>query len=58
MTTIKCKDCGSKPCICEDEGKWAAHCMDCDNSTGEKGFYSPIHETEKEATEAWNRLNK
>jgi hypothetical protein len=57
--TKPCKVCGGKACICQDgERAWAAHCMDCDQATGKKGFYSPIHQSQKEAIKEWNKLNE
>lgn len=52
-----CKDCCGKPCICECEGLWAAHCMDCDNAIGHTGFYDPCALTKDEAEIRWNKLN-
>jgi hypothetical protein len=56
-----CKDCGGGVCVCHDEGisgKWAAHCMSCDNSIGESGVYHPVADTQIEAYKLWNELNK
>lgn len=56
---IRCRECGGNACICTDEIGWAAHCMDCDNSTSRKrGYYDPRHRDEKEAVDAWNKLNE
>ena len=57
-TIASCKDCEGKPCICEYEDKWAAHCMDCDNSIGEPGVYDACADSEEEAIERWNELNR
>ena len=56
---VRCKECGGKVCICcgTDDGKWAAHCMDCDNSIGKRGYYDPCAKSEKEAGELWVKLN-
>lgn len=54
---VPCKDCGSQPCICEDGGMWAAHCMGCDNSIGQPGFYDPCALTKEEAEIRWNKMN-
>lgn len=58
MEPVKCKKCGSKPCICSDNGKWAAHCMSCNNQIGEPGLYDPCANSKQEATELWNKLNE
>jgi hypothetical protein len=61
-----CLECGGKACICSDVGcsddatsetLWAAHCQDCNNTTGKRGCFDPIHNSESEAIEAWNVLN-
>jgi len=53
-----CCECGGKPCICEGEdGMWAAHCMDCDNTIGRRGFYDACASTEEEAEIRWNKMN-
>lgn len=54
---IPCSVCGEPPCICESEGKWAAHCMNCDNTTGEKGTYDPIYGSKSMAILGWNLKN-
>ena len=60
--TVRCKECGGKACICSDEnfGKiaWAAHCMDCDNTIGDRGYYDPCAKSKDEAIQRWNELNK
>ena len=57
-----CSECGSKACICSDHINgnihWAAHCMDCDNTIGERGFYDPCASSKREAIERWNNLNR
>ena len=58
LVPYPCKICGGKACICEDDGKWAAHCMECDNCIGRKGFYDPCCDSEYEATIMWNMLNE
>jgi len=54
---IPCIECEGQPCICEDNGKWSAHCMDCDNQIGERGFYDPCAKSEEEAVRRWNDIN-
>lgn len=59
MKTLVCKECGSGCCVCEFEGgSWAAHCMDCDNTIGKRGYYDPCANSEKEAVDMWNALNQ
>ena len=57
----KCKECGGTVCICSDyfDGKrhWAAHCMVCNNSIGEDGFYNPCADSREAAIAMWNKLN-
>jgi len=53
----KCKECGGNVCICEDDGMWAAHCMDCDNAIGIRGYYDPCALTKEEAEIRWNKMN-
>ena len=55
---IKCKECGGKPCICHDSPYgWAAHCMDCENQIGHRGWYDPCAKSEEDAIKQWNNLN-
>jgi hypothetical protein len=55
---VRCKECGGKVCICcASEIQWAAHCMDCDNSIGVRGYYDPCATSEEEAGELWIKLN-
>jgi len=54
---VRCKGCGAKVCICPFGEKWAAHCMDCDNSIGKRGYYDPCADSEKEAGFLWMQLN-
>lgn len=58
MEPIRCKECNDKACVCSDGGKWAAHCMTCDNCIGKRGTYDPCAKTKKEAVILWNELNK
>ena len=55
---FRCNECGDKVCICSDSGKWAAHCMSCDNAIGHRGFYDPCADSEYDACLRWNKLNK
>ncbi len=55
---VRCIECGGGVCICHDSSGWAAHCMDCDNAIGERGFYDPCAKSEKEAGELWIKLNR
>ncbi len=55
---VRCKECGHKACICSDGiNKWAAHCMECDNTIGCRGYYDPCAKSEEEAIRLWNELN-
>lgn len=54
---VRCSLCDDSCCVCEDGGKWAAHCMLCDNAIGKPGFYSPCADSEQEAVQLWNQLN-
>ena len=54
----RCKECGGMPCICSSGGKWAAHCMECDNSIGEKGYHDNCADSHEQACQMWNELNK
>lgn len=58
METIKCIECGNNACVCQDDDKWAAHCMTCDNSIGKRGYYHAVADSEAEAIRLWNDLNK
>ena len=55
-----CKECSGGVCVCHDEftGKWAAHCMSCDNAIGTIGYYSPVADSQIDAYKQWNKLNK
>jgi hypothetical protein len=53
----RCKECDGKVCVCEFEGKWAAHCMDCDNTIGERGTYDPCADSRGDAIARWDSLN-
>lgn len=54
----KCIECGGGVCICNSgPRRWAAHCMDCNNTIGVRGFYDPCAKSEKEARERWDKLN-
>ena len=55
---VSCLECGGRACICEDGGKWAAHCEDCDNCVGTRGQYDPCCNSKEEAIIEWNVLNK
>ena len=54
---VLCKECGGGVCICCDGSKWAAHCMDCDNCIGHRGYYDPCADSEEEAGQMWIALN-
>jgi len=55
---VRCKECGGKVCVCNDgPNKWAAHCMDCDNSIGKRGYYNPCAKSKFEAISLWSKLN-
>ena len=62
MELPRCIECGAGVCVCSDEyeGKeyWAAHCMNCDNSIGKRGFYDPCATSKEEAEKLWTNLNK
>ncbi len=49
----RCIRCGGKVCICSDVGKWAAHCMDCDNNIGKEGYYDPCAVSKQVAEFMW-----
>ena len=69
---LRCKECGGRPCICcgssvkcDDSGctlcstgKWAAHCMECDNAIGKKGVHDNCADSQKQAIDMWNKLNE
>ena len=57
MKPLRCTEGGGKACICSDGGVWAAHCQDCDNTIGERGYYDPCAKSEQSAVEMWNELN-
>lgn len=58
MTEIlRCRDCNYKPCICEDETGWAAHCQGCENQIGGVGYYDPCAATKEQAIQLWNHQN-
>jgi len=54
---FSCRECGDKVCICSSKGKWAAHCMTCDNTIGHRGCYDPCASSKYEACRLWNELN-
>ncbi len=54
---FSCSECGGKVCICGEHGGWAAHCMDCANAIGKRGYYDPCADTQIEALKQWNALN-
>ena len=54
---VRCSECGGKVCVCECDGMWAAHCMDCENQIGQRGFYDPCALTKEEAERRWNKMN-
>ncbi len=54
---VLCIECGGSVCICEDGGRWAAHCMDCDNAIGKRGVYDPCAATREDAERQWAALN-
>ena len=54
---LRCNECGDAVCICECDGKWAAHCMTCKNCIGHRGYYSPVAKNKYEACKLWNELN-
>jgi hypothetical protein len=59
---VKCIKCNDNPCICCDDvdgsDLWAAHCMSCDNNTGDGDGVHYKHLTESEALNAWNAMNR
>ena len=60
MEISRCKECNGKACICDDIDsiKWAAHCMNCDNTIGVRGYYDPCAKSREEAIMKWNKLNE
>ena len=48
---VNCKECGWQPCICGQDNRWDAHCMNCDNTI------ESIAQSELEAIDRWNTLN-
>lgn len=62
LQPVLCAKCGSGCCVCDDDyngvSLWAAHCMGCDNSIGEKGLYDPCAKSKYEATMRWNAMNE
>jgi hypothetical protein len=52
-----CIECGGSVCICNNGTGWAAHCMDCDNAIGHRGYYDPCAKNKYEACKIWNELN-
>lgn len=56
---VRRSKCGGGVCICQhSKTEWAAHCMDCDNSIGVRGYYDPCARSAKEAGEMWVVLNQ
>ena len=65
MKAVQCKGCRkSYPCICEIDGYWAAHCMNCDVAATKQGiqkehsFLPMPFRSENEATTYWNKWNR
>ena len=55
---VPCNECGGQPCICMfGASAWAAHCMDCENTIGKRGFYDPCATSEEDAETKWNEMN-
>lgn len=54
---FRCEKCGDKVCLCSpnDDGKFVAHCMSCDNSTYK--IINKYAESESEAVRIWNLHN-
>ena len=50
--------CGAEACVCEDGGRWAAHCTRCERGIGEPNAYDPCAESRDEAVRMWDDMQK